>query len=304
MSRVPEGNKSQKKKSKMDDKIEVACETQEFIEEESSASSTQESHNAQVGEPKASEKKWISGKSTTARNEDVIRYIPLIHKVISRLLYRVPYMMEEEDMVAVGVLGLIDALERYQPGALAFHHYAEIRIRGSILDELRRADVFSRGMRRKAKRYREAVIQLKNRLNRMPRIQEIADLLQVDITEVEELRDQVQPVVFTDIEKLDLGEEAQIGAGNGIFSSKKQKNDPFFQTQKKEIKEKVKQALERLPERERLILSFYYFEEMTLREIGELLNLSESRICQIHRKACKNLKNYLELKGEDLSAVL
>lgn len=245
---------------------------------------------------KTSEDPRVAKIPSAERNKEVVRYLPLIHKVISRMIYRLPYLMEEEDMVAIGVLGLIDALERYQPGALAFHHYAEIRIRGAILDELRRADLFSRGLRRKARGYREVVIQLKNRLGRMPTVQEIAKAMQVSVSEVEQLREQVQPVVFMDLEKLDFGEEPQ--GIDGIFSGKK-RNDPFIQTQRKQIKHKVKQAMERLPERQRLILSLYYFEEMTLREIGELLGLSESRICQIHRKACQEIKEFLDLESED-----
>ena len=231
-----------------------------------------------------------------ARNEEVVRYLPLIRKVISRLLYRFPPLIEAEDMEAVGALGLIEALERYEPGALPFQHYAEIRIRGAILDELRRVDLFSRGLRRKAKRLRDVINTLKNRLGRPPSIPEIAESMQLTVAEVEELRNQVQPVVFMEFEKLDYYDE-QVSWPPSF--REKSSNDPFLQMQHKEVRTQLKVAIEKLPERQRLILFLYYFEEMTLREIGELLSLSESRICQIHQKACRQIRTNLESEMDD-----
>ncbi len=229
-------------------------------------------------------------ENKSERNEAVIRYMPLIRRVIGRLNYRFPPLMEEGDMVALGVVGLIDALERYEPGALAFTQYAEIRIRGAILDELRRADVLSRGLRRKARLYQRVESHLCNRLGRNPTIEEIAASMDCPVAEVEEMREQFQPVVFTEVEALDFAAERPSAAGT--FSSRS-RQDPQGYVQQREIKQKVLEALEQLPERQRLILYLYYFEEMTLREIGEMLSLSESRICQIHQKACGALKGIL-----------
>ncbi|MCB9639765.1 MAG: FliA/WhiG family RNA polymerase sigma factor [Myxococcales bacterium] len=232
------------------------------------------------------------------RNEAVIRYMPLIKRVISRLGYRFPPLMEEGDMVALGVIGLIDALERYEPGALAFTQYAEIRIRGAILDELRRADVLSRGMRRKARLYQRVEARLRSRLGRYPTTEEIATAMNCSVAEVEEMREQFQPVVFTEVETLDFASERP-GMG-GTFSARS-RQDPQGYVQQREVKQKVIEALEKLPERQRLILYLYYFEELTLREIGEMLSLSESRICQIHQKACKAVEGLLSFDLNVLS---
>ncbi len=226
----------------------------------------------------------------SGRNEAVIRYMPLIRRVISRLNYRFPPLMEEGDMIALGVVGLIDALERYEPGALAFTQYAEIRIRGAILDELRRADVLSRGLRRKSRIFQRIESHLRNRLGRHPTNEEIAASMECSVAEVEEMREQFQPVVFTEMEALDFATERP--STTGTFSSRS-RQDPQGYVQQREIKKKVMEALEQLTERQRMILYLYYFEELTLREIGEMFQLSESRICQIHQKACGALEQLL-----------
>jgi len=231
------------------------------------------------------------------RNVEVERYLPLIKRVVGRLMLRFPPLIEEQDMLAVGVLGLIDALERYQPGALSFQQYAEIRIRGAVLDELRRVDLFSRGLRRKARRFQEVVRQLQHRLGTNPSVQEIADAMQLSTNEVEEIRAQVQPMHFLEVDSIEVSEEeGSVKQGQNPTGQ----NNPYVQTQRHQVRHKVRQALERLPERQRMILHLYYFEEMTMRGIGELLGLSESRICQIHRKACEALKHSLDIDLSDV----
>jgi RNA polymerase sigma factor for flagellar operon FliA len=231
------------------------------------------------------------------RNKEVERYLPLIRKVVGRLMLRFPPLIEEQDMVAVGVLGLIDALARYQPGALSFQQYAEIRIRGAVLDELRRADFFSRGMRRKARQYQEAIRQLQNRLGVTPSLQEVADLMQMTLSEAEELRKQVQPMHFLEVDSIEVSSEAGSTKQDRGPSAR---NNPYEQTQRSQLRGKVRGALENLPERQRMILHLYYFEDQTMRGIGEMLGLSESRICQIHRKACQALKHSLDIEMTDL----
>ncbi|MEM1007979.1 MAG: FliA/WhiG family RNA polymerase sigma factor, partial [Myxococcota bacterium] len=223
------------------------------------------------------------------RNRAVLRYLPLIKRVSARLSCRFLPLMEEEDMISVGVVGLIDALERYQPGALAFSQYAEIRIRGAILDELRRSDVLSRAGRRKAKVYRQMSHALRNRLGREPRVEEIAKEYGCSLQEVEDMRARSVPVVFLEAESVDIHQER---VGGGAYAIRNQQN-PQKNVQRHQIKSKVFEALEQLPEREKLVLYLYYFEEMTLREIGDLMDLSESRICQLHQKACVDIRAHL-----------
>lgn len=238
-----------------------------------------------------------SAASIAARNSEVEKYLPLLRKVVGRLMMRFPPIVEEQDMLAVGVLGLIDALDRYQPGALSFTQYAEIRIRGAVLDELRRNDLFSRGMRRKAKKYQEVKKQLEHRLGATPTTIEIASAMQVSVEEVEQMRQQVQPMHFLEVDSIEISSDQHPAKSGG-------EPNPYDQTRKNELREKVRDALESLPERERMILRLYYFEELTMRKIGELLGLSESRICQIHRKACSALKSTLGFDHTELSDVL
>lgn len=232
------------------------------------------------------------------RNSEIERYLPLIRKVVGRLMMRFPPIVEEQDMMAVGVLGLIDALDRYQPGALSFSQYAEIRIRGAVLDELRRNDLFSRGMRRKAKRYQEVKKQLEHRIGGTPTTVEIAQAMQVSVDEVEQMRQQVQPMHFLEVESIEISSDQHPAKGGAADAS------PYDQTRRNELRDKVRDALDSLPERERMILRLYYFEELTMRKIGDLLGLSESRICQIHRKACNSLKSSLGFDHTELSDIL
>ena len=231
------------------------------------------------------------------RNKEIIRYLPLIQKVISRLIYRFPPLIEAEDMLVIGVLGLIEALERYELGSLPFPHYAEIRIRGAILDELRKLDFFSRGLRKKALHYRQQVSRLKNRLGHPPSIEELAQEMQISLSQLEELRLQIQPIIFMEFEKLDYYNEKEYVTSS---LNMKKNDDPFILMQQKETKEKLTQAFEKLPERERIVLFLYYFQDLTLKEIGRSLHLSESRICQIHQKACQRMKVHLDSDLSDL----
>lgn len=231
------------------------------------------------------------------RNAEIEKYLPLLRKVVGRLMMRFPPIVEEQDMMAVGVLGLIDALDRYQPGALSFAQYAEIRIRGAVLDELRRNDLFSRGMRRKARRYQEVKKQLEHRLGATPTTVEIAGAMQVSVDEVEQMRQQAQPMHFLEVESLEISSDQHPTKPGGDLN-------PYDSTRRQELKDKVRDALEALPERERMILRLYYFEDVTMRRIGELLGLSESRICQIHRKACSTLKMTLGFDQNELSDIL
>jgi RNA polymerase sigma factor for flagellar operon FliA len=244
--------------------------------------------DAAYGVEEKSESFW---REKQDRNRVVERYLPLVRKVLSRLSYRFPPLMEEGDMVAVGVMGLMDAVERYTPGALAFSQYAEIRIRGAILDELRRSDPFSRSQRRKSRIFQRAEQALRVRLGRHPQVEELAEHMKLSVAEVETLREELQPTVFVEVDALDGGSEERVGVV-GSFSSRS-RHDPQRRTQVEQAKQRVREGLEKLPERQRLILYLYYFEEMTLREIGERFALSESRICQIHQKACQTLRLHL-----------
>jgi len=234
------------------------------------------------------------GPGFSSRNEIVIQYIPLIQKVVSRFRRRIPPSVDSDDLFNAGVLGLIDAVERFEPRNTLFKHYAEIRIRGAILDELRNMDEFSRSLRQKANTLSQAAQRLEGRLGRPPTSEELAQSLSISLENLRKMQRQIQPVVYVSNEPPQSNN--QQGQDWGILlASILEQNlaDPFKEAWNRQVQLLLEKAINSLPERQRLVISFYYFEEMTLREIGTLLALSESRISQIHSAARQALKERL-----------
>ncbi len=222
------------------------------------------------------------------REAQIKRYLPLIKKVVSRLMLRYPPIFEEDELIDIGVIGLIEALNRYTPRGITFEQYAELRIRGAILDELRRNDLFSRSLRQQVKQFNLMKSRLEHQLGKDPSSEELAEAMNVSSQTVEKIRVKAQPIQFIDIDSV---ESSPIGNLRALADSSLLPDDIAHRS---ELREKVLRAMNRLPERERLILHLYYFEDLTMRKIGEFIGLSESRICQLHRKACKTLRFFLE----------
>ncbi len=224
------------------------------------------------------------------RNELVIEYAPLVKRVAYRIIARLPETIQIEDLISIGTLGLMDAIQKYDPDkGKGFRAYAELRINGAILDELRGYDNLSRVNRRRANKMNKAVRELENRLGRAPRDEEVAEEMGLDLDEYYSVRAATRSLVFLDIDDSSNGnsnEPAKPMEGGDPETH----FEPFQSLADKSMKECLTQALEKLPEKLKLVLSLYYFSELNYKEIGEVLDLSESRISQLHSKAIEKLR--------------
>jgi RNA polymerase sigma factor for flagellar operon FliA len=232
--------------------------------------------------------------SLDLRNRLVLHYSPLVKYVAGRLSAGLPNSIEQADLVSYGMFGLIDAINKFEPArGNKFETYAMSRIRGSIIDELRTIDWVPRSLRAKARAVEKAYTKLEHELLRTPTDAEVAEELG---TTEEELQDVFTQISFFGLVALE--ETVSVGAdrtesvtlGDTIPDSGL---GPVGAFEVEETKQILAQALNRLPEREKIVLTLYYYEGLTLGEIGGILGVTESRICQIHTKAVIQLRSKL-----------
>jgi RNA polymerase sigma factor FliA len=226
------------------------------------------------------------------RDRLILTYAPLVKFVAGRLGSGLPAHVEENDLVSYGLLGLIGAIERYDPDRdVKFETYAIARIKGSIIDELRAMDWVPRSVRSRAREIERAIAQLEAQLHRAPTDDEIATKLGITI---EELDDSLTDISRSSIAALDELWTISSGSGDQVALidtlEDPQGPEPQSALDQSELREAVAEAISRLPEREKIVVTLYYYEELTLREIGEVLNVTESRVSQLHTKAILRLK--------------
>lgn len=225
-----------------------------------------------------------------ARDILIVQYIYLIRYVVGRVKVTLPATISIEDIAGYGVEGLINAIERYSPQKnTRFETYALIRIRGAILDRIRAQDFLPRSVRKKIKDIKAAQEHLKQELGRMPTTQEVAQYIDMEPEKVIQLLS--EDTTMTSIYDKKGSNEDSIEVIDTIEDTNKL--NPQEQAEEKNVKHELEKALSRLPERERIIMVLYYQENMTLKEIGETINMSESRVCQLHAQAIMKLKNIL-----------
>lgn len=228
------------------------------------------------------------------REKLIMQYAPLVKNIVGRLAAKLPIdSADKEDLVNVGIMGLMSALEKYDKNRnVQFETYASFRIRGAVLDELRAKDWVPRATRSKDNKLENAMEVLGKKLGRAPTEDEIAQQLNIPLEEYFKLLDEARCISLISTEDLppdylerysreDIVEE--ISAGN-----------PLNLLVNMEIKDKLKKAVDRLPEKERLVLSLYYFEEMTMKETGRVMSLTESRVCQLHAQAVLRLRSMVK----------
>ncbi len=226
----------------------------------------------------------------SARDMLIVQYIYLIRYVVGRVKVTLPATISIEDIAGYGVEGLINAIERYSPQKnTRFETYALIRIRGAILDRIRAQDFLPRSVRKKIKDIKAAQEHLKQELGRMPTTQEVAEFIDMDSEKVIQLLS--EDSTMTSIYDKKGSSEDSVEIIDTIEDTNKL--NPQEQAEEKNVKQELEKALLRLPERERIIMVLYYQENMTLKEIGETINMSESRICQLHAQGIMKLKNIL-----------
>ena len=243
----------------------------------------------------------------TAQQKDklIMEYAPLIKFIAQKIAVRLPANIELDDLISSGVIGLMDAIEKYDPTRdNKFKTYAEFRIRGSILDELRAQDWVPRSVRDKAKMLDRALIELEAGLGRSATDDEIAERLGCSLEDFYDLLNQVKPVSVLSIDDAATFSNVDKKSILNLLESCKLSN-PFNQLNMKSVKEIVATAIEELPERQRLVLSLYYYEDLNLKEIGRVLRVTESRVSQLHAQANSRLRAKLTqyFQEQELEAV-
>ena len=226
------------------------------------------------------------------RDRLIVTYAPLVKYVAGRLGSGLPAHVDDEDLVSYGLLGLIGAIERYDPDRdVKFETYAIARIRGAIIDELRALDWVPRSVRSRARDIERAIAELEAKLGRAPSDEEIAKKLGLS---EEDLNESLSEISRSSIAALD---ELWTISGTGgdqvaLIDTIEDTDapDPQSALSQTELREAIADAIARLPEREKLVVTLYYYEELTLREIGEVLGVTESRVSQLHTKAVLRLK--------------
>lgn len=224
------------------------------------------------------------------RDTLIVQYIYLIRYVVGRVKVSLPSTISIEDIAGYGVEGLINAIERYSPQKnTRFETYALIRIRGAILDRIRAQDFLPRSVRKKIKDIKAAQERLKQELGRMPTTSEVAAAVEMTADKVSQILS--EDTTMTSLYEKRGNTEDSMEIIDTIEDTKKL--NPQEQMEEKNVKQQLEKALQRLPERERIIMVLYYQENMTLKEIGGTLNMSESRVCQLHAQSIMKLKNIL-----------
>lgn len=238
-------------------------------------------------------------KTRNPRTQEMLiqKYLPLVRFVVSRLMVRLPHQFEYEDLVEDGVVGLLEALERFDFNRnIKFETFAQLRIRGAVLDRLREQDVFSRTDRKKLKQLEEAYETLEAELGRPATDEEAAQKLGMKMEAYQKLVHDVAPLTFLSLDE--VKEDQGSGSLKDVLEDEHSPN-PQSLAEKEETKGMVVRVLQGLSDQERNVVALYYYEELTLKEISRVLHVSESRICQIHGQAMIKLRLKLskELHG-------
>jgi RNA polymerase sigma factor for flagellar operon FliA len=231
-----------------------------------------------------------------AERERVIReFAPVIRAMAHRLAFRLPAYLDAEDLVSVGVIGLMDAMGKYDPTREAkFKTYAEFRIRGAMLDEIRSMDWIPRSVHERIGLLQKTHADLLKKHGRPPTDEEVAEALNMSVGELDDFISRSQGAVMLSIQDLSAQEMDRHRVLRTLIDT--QHPDPLSTVIAEDVREVLGKAIEQLPEKERMVLTLYYYEELTMKEIGSILKVTESRVCQIHAKAILRLKARLQSK--------
>jgi len=221
----------------------------------------------------------------------MVEHLPIVRYIARRIHERLPQHVEMEELVSAGVLGLMDAFQKFDPEKkVQFRSYAQFRIRGAILDSLRTLDWSPRDLRRKGRAIEQAIRALTVRLGRTPSEQEIAGELQMELGDYQQLLGELKGL---EIGTLHLERSEDSGEEELAYVPNRPEDDPLFRCLQGEMRQRLVEAISNLPERERLVMTLYYYEEMTMKEIGLTLGVVESRVSQIHASAVLHLRSML-----------
>jgi len=225
---------------------------------------------------------------TEEQERIIVEHLPIVRYLARRIHERLPQQVDIEDLVSSGVMGLIDAFQKFDPEKkVQFRSYAQFRIRGAILDSLRTLDWSPRDLRRKGRAIEEAIRALTSRFGHAPSETEVAAELKIELGEYQLLLGELKGL---EIGTLHAERSEDSGEEELAYIPTDPEDDPLFRCLKGEMKARLADAIDKLPERERLVMTLYYYEEMTMKEIGLTLGVVESRVSQIHASAVLHLR--------------
>jgi RNA polymerase sigma factor for flagellar operon FliA len=241
-------------------------------------------------------RRYKESGDSRAREQLVLAFSPLVKYVAGRMSTGLPAHVEEADLISYGLLGLISAIERFDPSReIKFETFAMTRIKGSIIDELRSLDWVPRSVRAKAREIEKANAKLEHQLHRAPTDAEVAAELEMS---VEDFQDALTRISNSSVVALDELWTLSDASGDQVSLLDTIQDpdavDPAAALDVTETKDRLAESIARLPEREKLVVALYYYENLTLREIGEVLGVTESRVSQLHTKAVLRLKSALQ----------
>lgn len=232
-------------------------------------------------------------KAVDIKEQIVMKYIPLVKYIASRVIVGKSRYIEYEDLVSYGMLGLMDAINKFDESkGMKFSSYASIRIKGAMIDELRKNSPISKGAMDKLNKYNEVIENLQKKLLREPTVEEIAENLNMTLEEVSEIEGYINYISVVSLEDMIFSEDDEMPLMGTIKDNKSP--SPEIMLEEKEQLEYLAKALDNLNEKDRIVLSLYYYEGLTLKEIGKVLEVSESRVCQLHSRAIVHLRKELK----------
>jgi RNA polymerase sigma factor for flagellar operon FliA len=239
---------------------------------------------------------FLKKDDDAARKELAFHYLPMVNFIIGRLAVNLPPHIDREDLENIGVIGLLNAIDKFDPKReVKFETYASIRVKGAIIDHLRKEDWLSRPLRKKALDIERASEELRGRLKRSPTLKEVARKVGESEESVTETIHKSTSSHLISLEKELYDDEEGVGRSLGDFLADTANLNPHDEAEKSQLISLMVRSIDDLPKKERLVITLYYFEELTLKEIGAILKVSESRVCQIHSRAVFLLRDMMKL---------
>lgn len=225
----------------------------------------------------------------------VEQYLPLVKTVVGRVALNLPAHVDLEDLYSIGVVGLLNAVRNFdEASGASLETYARIRIRGAVLDELRRMDWVSRSIRDKARKVQSVMQQLEQTSGGPPAEADMARAMKLSVPEYQELLNEIKPAVFVCLDATPAGDADDDGAAQHECVADDAQQNPMEGASQHELARLIAQRIQQLPDIQRKVLALYYYEDMRLREIAEAFGLTESRICQIHAQAILAIKTFIQ----------
>lgn len=233
------------------------------------------------------------------RDALIVKYAPLVKFLASRMAMRLPPSVSVDDLISAGIMGLLDAIEKFDPGKkVQFRTYAEFRIKGAILDELRSMDWIPRSIRKKIREMEQAVTSVEQKLGRPAEDREIAEVMGVDLDTYRDMLDKARGIDLLSFDEYVSSHKHSTAPKRPYKSLIQTGEDTVEHVMAQELKEVIADGIKALPKKDQMVVSLYYYNELTLKEIGKVMGLTESRISQIHTKAIIRLRTRLRSYSE------